>query len=214
MNQLSLIFPFSEVVKVPEGREELEKALDLAFLHGGLPQGTPFSPTVTNVMMIPIDYELSHGFRDLNGRSFVNTRYADDFTVSSRYDFDPRAVEKFIVDTLAKFNAPFTINASKTRYGSRSGRNWNLGLMLNKDNDITVGHKRKRQLQTMLHNYIMDKKNGVSWSLHDVQVMDGNLNFCRMVEKEAIDSIVGHINQKMGVDVRRMITVDLTNPVS
>ena len=40
MRQLSMIFPFSEVVKIQEGREELEKALDLAFLHGGLPQGT------------------------------------------------------------------------------------------------------------------------------------------------------------------------------
>lgn len=209
MQQLSMIFPFSEVVKLESGRAELEKALELAFLNGGLPQGTPFSPTITNVMMIPVDYELSHGFRNLNNQSFVNTRYADDFTISSKYEFDPKEVEKFITDTLAQFNAPFTLNESKTRYGSSAGRNWNLGLMLNKDNVITVGHKRKRQLQTMLHNYILDKRNGIRWDLHDVQVMDGNINYCRMVEEEATDNIIKHINEKMGVDVCRMIREDL-----
>jgi len=209
MQQLSMIFPFSEVVKLESGRAELEKALELAFLNGGLPQGTPFSPTITNVMMIPVDYELSHGFRNLNNQSFVNTRYADDFTISSKYEFDPKEIEKFITDTLAQFNAPFTLNESKTRYGSSSGRNWNLGLMLNKDNVITVGHKRKRQLQTMLHNYILDKRNGIRWDLHDVQVMDGNINYCRMVEEEATNNIIKHINEKMGVDVCRMIREDL-----
>lgn len=209
MQQLSMIFPFSEVVKLESGRAELEKALELAFLNGGLPQGTPFSPTITNVMMIPVDYELSHGFRNLNNQSFVNTRYADDFTISSKYEFDPKEVEKFITDTLAQFNAPFTLNESKTRYGSSAGRNWNLGLMLNKDNVITVGHKRKRQLQTMLHNYILDKRNGIRWDLHDVQVMDGNIKYCRMVEEEATDNIIKHINEKMGVDVCRMIREDL-----
>ncbi len=41
---LSMIFPFSEVVKDFNGKTELEKALSLAFLDGGLPQGTPISP--------------------------------------------------------------------------------------------------------------------------------------------------------------------------
>ena len=81
MNQFSMVFPFSEVIKVPEGREELRKALNLAFLDGGLPQGTPISPLITNVMMIPIDYQLYKKLRDFNGNRFVYTRYADDFTI-------------------------------------------------------------------------------------------------------------------------------------
>lgn len=44
MRMVSQIFPFSEVVKTGEGRAGLERALSLAFLDGGLPQGTPLSP--------------------------------------------------------------------------------------------------------------------------------------------------------------------------
>lgn len=209
MSMLSMIFPISEVVKYQVGRDELRKALELAFLNGGLPQGTPISPLITNVMMIPVDYKLSNAFRNYNEQAFVYTRYADDFIISSKFDFDVHTVEKLVVDTLASFNAPFTINEKKTRYGSSAGRNWNLGVMLNKDNEITIGHKKKRQFQSMLYNYITDKRNGVPWSKEDIQVMQGLYSYYRMVEKEPIDAIIAHINAKMDANVLRMIKEDL-----
>lgn len=209
MYMLSMIFPISEVVKYQVGRDELRKALELAFLNGGLPQGTPISPLITNVMMIPVDYKLSNAFRNYNEQAFVYTRYADDFIISSKFDFDVHTVEKLVVDTLASFNAPFTINEKKTRYGSSAGRNWNLGVMLNKDNEITIGHKKKRQFQSMLYNYITDKRNGVPWSKEDIQVMQGLYSYYHMVEKEPIDAIIAHINAKMDANVLRMIKEDL-----
>lgn len=209
MYMFSMIYPFSEVVKYPIGRSELRKALELAFLNGGLPQGTPISPLITNVMMIPVDFKLANQFRDYERQRFVYTRYADDFIISSRYDFNVRDVEKLVVDTLSGFNAPFTINAAKTRYGSSAGRNWNLGVMLNKDNEITVGHKKKHQLQNMLHNYIKDKERGVSWSYEDLQTLQGLHSYYCMVEKPAIDAIVAHVNEKNHTDVLRMIKEDL-----
>jgi len=209
MQQLGYIFPFSEIVKYPIGRSELMKALELAFLNGGLPQGTPISPLITNVMMIPIDFKLSNELRSFEKQSFIYTRYADDFIVSSKYDFDFKRVERWIVEVLAEFNASFTIKAEKTRYGSSAGRNWNLGVMLNKDNNITIGHKKKRQFQSMLYNYIMDKRNGILWDLHDIQVMSGLRSYYHMVEPTAIDNIINHINEKMGVNVLRLIKEDL-----
>lgn len=210
LRMFSMVFPFSEVMRTPDGAKELKTALDLAFLNGGLPQGTPISPLITNIMMIPIDFELANGFRDLNGQRFVYTRYADDFQISSRYEFNFRDVEGYIAQTLSKFEAPFQINAEKTRYGSSSGSNWNLGLMLNKENEITVGHKKKRRLQAMLSSYIMDRRNGIFWELIDLQTMDGFLNYCRSVEKETIDRILEHINEKFGVDVVKLIRSDLS----
>lgn len=204
-----MVFPFSEIVKFPNGEAELRKALDLAFLNGGLPQGTPLSPLITNVMMIPVDYKLANAFRDFDKQRFIYTRYADDFIISSKVDFDVHRVEKLVVDTLHEFGAPFTINESKTRYGSSAGRNWNLGVMLNKDNEITVGHKKKRQFQSMLYNYITDKSKGISWPREDVQTMQGLHSYYRMVEPETIDAIVKHTNEKMETDVLRLIKDDL-----
>lgn len=178
-------------------------------MDGGLPQGTPISPTITNIMMIPVDFKLANGFRDFNNQRFIYTRYADDFQVSSKYTFCFRDVEKFISDTLSEFGAPFKINASKTRYGSSAGSNWNLGVMLNKDNEITVGYKKKKQFQAMLSAYIMDRKNGIAWDKSDIQTMDGYRNYYRMVEGENIDKMVSHIGEKFGVNVVQMIKEDL-----
>lgn len=209
IKMLGMVFPFSEVIKSTVGERELRKAIELAFLDGGLPQGTPISPLITNIMMIPVDYKLANGFRDFNHQRFVYTRYADDFLVSSKYTFSFREVEKFIVDTLKSFGAPFTIKSEKTRYGSSAGSNWNLGVMLNKDNEITVGHKKKRQFQAMLASYIMDKKNGKDWDKSDIQTMEGYRNYYRMIEGDTIDKMVAHIGEKFGVDVVQLIKDDL-----
>ncbi len=157
LKMFSMIYPFSEIMKHDIGKKELSQALELAFLDGGLPQGTPISPVITNVMMIPIDFKLSNGLREYNNQHYVYTRYADDFLISSKYTFKFKEIEQFIINTLNNFEAPFTINSKKTRYGSSAGSNWNLGVMLNKDNQITVGHKKKRQSQAMLASYVMDK---------------------------------------------------------
>lgn len=209
MSMFSMVFPFSEVVKTQRGRDSLRTALELAFLDGVLPQGTPISPLITNVMMIPVDFKLTKALRDFNKQRFIYTRYADDFIISSQYDFNVCDIEELVCDVLKGFSAPFSINESKTRYGSSAGRNWNLGVMLNKDNEITVGNKKKRQFQSMLYNYITDKKNGIAWSREDLMVMQGLHSYYRMVEERAIDAIVQHINDKMRVDVIRLIKDDL-----
>ena len=268
MKMFSMIFPFNEIIAYG-GEEELKTALELAFLDGGLPQGTPISPTITNIMMIPIDYTINKQLRGKNvgmpyiktakdmwdsektyekgdlvyhdyktwvatgenrgsepgaideyfgevngvwkekGQSFVYTRYADDFLISSKYDFRPFEMQGYISRVLVEFSAPFTIKSQKTRYGSSAGSNWNLGVMLNKDNQITVGHKKKRQFQSMLHSFIVDTLNGNPWDVSDIQVMAGYHSYYRMVEKAAIDGIIQHINEKHGVNVLEMIRAQL-----
>lgn len=205
----SMVFPFSLLMETPRGAEALKTALSLCFLNGGLPQGTPISPFLTNVMMIPIDHALSNRLRDFGGQHLVYTRYADDMLISCRFNFQIRDVEMLIFDTLRQFEAPFRLNKSKTRYGSSSGSNWNLGVMLNKDNEITVGNTRKRQFQSMLTAYIRDKRVGISWDIGDIQTMEGLRSYYRSVEGETIDRIVAHINTRFGVNVVAMIKADL-----
>lgn len=210
MKMLRMIFPFSEVMKYRDGEEQLAKALELGFLDGVLPQGTPLSPMLTNIIMIPVDYKLSKELRNHNKQQFTYTRYADDFQVSSKYGFKFREIEQIIVDTLASFGAPFTLNASKTRYGSSAGRNWNLGLMLGADNKITVGHQNKRQFWAMLTHYATDKLNGVSWDLHDVQTLEGYRNYYGMVEgRDYINGVIKELSDKFHIDIIESIKKDL-----
>jgi hypothetical protein len=210
LDMLSMIFPFSEIVKRDEGWLELTKALELCFLNGGLPQGTPISPFITNVMMIPLDHRFSNSLRSFEKNRFVYTRYADDLLISSKHNFDKDKVQAFVSDTLREFNAPFTVKPEKTRYGSSAGRNWNLGVMLNKDNQITIGHKKKKQFKAMLDNYIRSKQSGQHWELHDVQVLSGLISYYRMIEMEYIDYVIGNYSEKNKLDIMARIKADLS----
>jgi hypothetical protein len=207
--QLSRLFPFSEIANRGDGAAELRRALSLCFLNNGLPQGTPISPFLTNVMMIPIDHKLSNGLRNFDKHRFVYTRYADDLLISCKHDFDKDKVQRFVIDTLAEFGAPFSIKPEKTRYGSSAGRNWNLGLMLNSDNQITIGHKRKKEFKAMLDNYIRGRKSGRGWERHDIQVLGGLISYYRMVEREYIDYLIRQCGDKHGNDIEACIKADL-----
>ena len=140
---------------------------------------------------------------------WIYSRYADDFLISSRNPFMFKEAEKMIIDTLKSYDAPFELNTQKTRYGSSSGANWNFGVMLNKDNQMTIGRARKRQFEAMLHAYAKDKKSGVDWSIDDVRHLEGLRSYYKMVEGDTIDRIVEHIANKTGVNISLCIKQDL-----
>lgn len=208
MSMFSMIFPFSEIVKREDGKEALQKALDLCFLNGGLPQGTPISPTITNVMMIPIDHQICNELRNAK-EHYIYTRYADDILISSRVKFNCNKLQDYIIRVLKTYNAPFVLKKEKTRYGSSAGRNWNLGVMLNKDNQITIGYQKAKNFKAMCCNYISDKKSDITWDRHDVQVFSGLISYYRMIEKEYVNYVIDHYNEKFGVNIEMLIKNDL-----
>lgn len=203
------IYPLNIVMKMSAGKEELSKALELCFLNGGLPQGTPMSPFITNVMMIPIDHELLRFCGKVSEPHLIYTRYADDLVISSRYDFDYHSVEDSINAVLRSFDAPFAIKKEKTHYGNIAGRNWILGVMLNKDYKITVGHEKKKRFKAMLVNYILSCKKGVMWDLDDVYHFQGCIAHYRNIEPEYFDYIIEQYNKKFGVNVKQMIRAQI-----
>ena len=215
MNMLSIIFPFSEIVKFPNGREALENVLRFCVLDGGLPQGTPMSPLLTNIIMIPIDHKLSNAlnkkkYTSPSGKEYglIYTRYADDIHISCRIKFDWREIEAYVNKVLAYFNAPFKLNPQKTRFASNAGANWILGYMLNQNHEITVGAKRKKQLKATLTNYMLDRQNGNPWELTDVQVLNGELAYCRSIEKDNIENLMKKLSSKYG-NIEAAIKADL-----
>ncbi len=203
--QLETIFPFNEIVARPNGREALVKALSICYLNNGLPQGTPISPTLTNLFMIPIDHYIAKTAREMTPH-LVYTRYADDIILSSDLAFNWREVQDTIVDIVAnKFHAPFSLNTTKTRYGSSAGRNWNLGVMLNSDNQITIGHSKKKVFKAMLFSFMNDEKNGNVWSLEDTQHLQGLISYYKMVEGATIETIIKSYSTKFNKDVEQTI---------
>lgn len=213
------IFPFSEVVKLPEGEEALRKSLDLCFLNGSLPQGTPMSPMLTNIVMIPIDLRISNDlrkreemdYREKGGQrnTFTYTRYSDDIQISSSRDFNYGNLINHIKKVLRDFDAPVKLNLDKTKYGNYNGRNWILGVMLNNKNEITVGTERKQRVRAALSNYILDNINGKERTLHDVQKLNGEISYIHSIEPKWRDMIYKKYNEKYGINVEEMFKKDL-----
>lgn len=208
LKMLSKIFPFNVIIA--RDKYVLENALSLCFLNGGLPQGTPISPTITNLMMIPIDHAIAKYCRN-HSPSLCYTRYADDIIISSKTSFKWSEVQNDILKILSDFEAPFSLNTKKTRYGSASGRNWNLGVMLNKDNNITIGNGKKKIFKAMLFQFCTDYKNNEPWSIDDTAHLQGLRSYYEMVEGKNIENIVNKYSEKTGVDINAAIKNIISN---
>ena len=220
IKMFSEVYPFSEIIKSERGKTALEKCLNLCFLDGGLPQGTPMSPLITNIMMIAIDHEIFNTLRNMtvtspngNKDSFVYTRYADDIMVSNRYQFSKTEIINVVESILAKYNAPFSLNKEKTRYGSNAGSNWMLGIMLNQEYKMTVGYKRKKRLKSAINNYMLDRKAGTIWDYEDLAHLQGEISYCMSIEEETIKHILKTYSDKFE-DVMSALKEDIKSATS
>jgi len=78
------------------------------------------------------------------------------------------------------------LKESKTRYGSSAGRNWNLGLMLNKDQQITVGHARKERAKAMLWNLM---SHPIQVNKEEAYVLGGEFAYIESIEPEYMTTL-------------------------
>ena len=204
IQQLEKIYPFAVY---PSTMPRI--IANFATLNGGLPQGTPLSPMLTNLIMIEIDYKINRLIYDLTQEAglfkqhYVYTRYADDIIISAKnnfkYDIIIEAIDNLLEDT------PLTINREKIRYGSSSGRNWNLGIMYNKDNELTIGYREKQKLKVTIYNYIHD---GL-WPLEDLRWLLGKLNWLHNVQSDYFEGLMNYYKNKYNVDVIKNIISDI-----
>ena len=77
--------------------------------------------------------------------------------------------------------------------------------MLNKNNDITIGHEKKKIFKAMLFQFMTDFTNGNWWSADDTMHLQGLISYYTMVEGETITELVAKYSQKFGRDVASAI---------
>lgn len=208
MKVLSTIYPFSAVCESPRGKAALEQALSLCFLNGGLPQGTPISPMLTNILMIPFDHKFNNHLEAFGDQNYVYTRYADDILISSRKPFDYKKVCAEIAATLAAADSPIKLNEKKTTYGNSAGSNWMFGMMLNANNEITVGWKNVKAFRSTLNTYLYERSQGIFWPLERLQSLGGMISYYNMVNAEWLNKILDVYNKKYRTSVLYCIKQD------
>jgi len=156
------------------GVYEKDLIIKVCTREGATPQGAPTSPMLTNMVMVANDVAITKYCKE---HHLVYTRYADDILISSKVSFDWETVQQDIQNILKYYE----LKTEKTRYGSFNGRNWNLGLMYNNKNQITVGHKKKQLVKNMVHNYMTkpECKTYENW-----YNLIGTIGYCAYIEPE------------------------------
>ena len=207
VSQLSKVYPFAT------GGEStinfLKLLAEFSCLNNKLPQGTPISPWLTNLIMIEYDYKITKLLNNIHNKGlkkqrYVYTRYADDILISAKEKFDYQT----IIDEIKELfkDTPLTIKDEKTRFGSSAGRNWNLGIMYNKDCTLTIGHKKKRQLKDNIYYFIKFKDN---FSIDECWWLQGNISWLQSVEPEYTKGLLKYYKDKFDVDVLKEITLKI-----
>ena len=118
----------------------------LTTYEGGLPQGAPTSPRLSNVVLYDLDVKLT---ALAERRGFRYTRYADDLAFSRAKDH-PRRVRGLAqsVGRLLKANG-FRLHPGKTRILRRHQRQTVCGLVVN--DRLNLPRKTRRELRAALH---------------------------------------------------------------
>ena len=187
------VYPFKFI---PE--KDLDSIIKASLLNGTLPQGSHLSPTLTNIAMVPIDHAINEKLTNYKGHHYVYTRYADDITISCKEKFDPDEIIREIKYIFREWAVPFRINNQKTRFGSIAGRNYHLGIIVNKDNQLSVGHEKNQKFRAQIFNFCTV---GHEWEIHDVQKMLGLISYYRAIEPNFVEKVLTKYGEKFGIDI-------------
>ncbi|QKG79312.1 reverse transcriptase family protein [Tenuifilum thalassicum] len=158
-----------------------------------LPQGSPTSPTLTNILCKKLDRRLT-GLAKRFGATY--TRYADDITFSSLHNIykDDDFIKE--LKRIIEEDQKLVINPNKTRLQKAGYRQEATGLIVNEK--VNVHRRYIKQIRMWLYywekygyekaeqifkrDYIADKGHVKNMNAHLVNVLDGKLEFLKMVK--------------------------------
>jgi hypothetical protein len=180
-----------------------------------LPQGSPTSPTLTNILCRNLDRRLN-GLANRFGITY--TRYADDITFSSPHNI--YADETFIQELkrIIEEDQKLVINPKKTRLQKSGYRKEATGLIIN--DKVNVSRRYVKQIRMWLHywekygyfkaaqifkrDYTTDKGHVKNTNVQMANVLKGKLLFLKMVKGDEDGTYIG---LKSRIDI-------LTNKIS
>jgi RNA-directed DNA polymerase len=146
-----------------------------------LPQGSPASPAITNLLCRRLDRRLTAMAEKLG---FIYTRYADDLTFSASGDS-----LRYICNILKRTESivaheGFTINEEKTRILRKSRQQEVTGVVVN--DKPNVDNKTLKRFRATLFQIEKDGLEGKHWGNSDnlIAAIGGFANFVAMVNPE------------------------------
>ncbi len=160
-----------------------------------LPQGSPTSPTLTNILCTTLDRRLN-GLAKFHNAKY--SRYADDITFSSPHNIYKN--EDFITELkrIIEEDQKLAINQSKTRLQKKQYRQATTGLTVNEKVNVTRRYVKQVRMylfywekygyhkanQIFRRDYASDKGHVKNLNASLSNVLQGKLDFLSMVKGE------------------------------
>ena len=170
------------LISTQEEKEEITLDNQTFYLYKGkryLPQGSPASPMITNLICRKLDSRISGIAKKFE---FNYTRYADDITLSSN-SYENISKILFYVKKISNEEG-FNIHPNKTRVMKKGDRQEVTGVVVNEKLSINKkGLKKFRALLFQIENYGID---GKEWrgNKNIIPAIWGYANFIAMVDRE------------------------------
>ena len=165
--------------------EQKEVILDgeKLYLYTGnryLPQGSPASPMISNLICRKLDKRMSGIATSLG---FVYTRYADDMTFSSKEYLNINKMLYWVKGIVKEEG--FILHPDKTRIMKKGARHEVTGVVVNEK--PSVNRKELKRFRALLYQIEQSGLEGKSWhgkSENLISVIWGYANFIKMVDEQ------------------------------
>lgn len=194
----------------------------LCFVNGGLPQGGPASPFLSNLVGAKLDYKInkliSTWRRRVQPRIRINgkwvrlkptaarihpiryTRYCDDLTFSS--DYEDLWVLRHSVERILK-STGLLANPNKIRTRTRGSRLLVCGVVVNKV--LSTPRQHRRALRSRLHRLICNAHYGVC--PRQTELVCGRPEPVNFNQLTGMVAHIDHINPEQGAAFRVLLDI-------
>lgn len=152
--------------------------------------GAPSSPLLSNAIMRKFDEDMHSWSISMN---IEYSRYADDITFSTNSKGLSAVIQEKITSVVAGLSeVQLELNERKTAHVSKKHQRRITGLIINNDDNISLGRERKREISSLIHKFLHNR-------LPDDEIfrLQGLLGFAADVERSFIVSM----NNKYGNQV-------------
>lgn len=184
----------------------------IACYNNKLPQGSPCSPVITNLITHSLDIRLASLAKK---HSCTYSRYADDITFSTRKSIFPTQIMRqeesgeYIAGKKLRSDitrAGFSINDKKTRIQYKDSRQDVTGLIVNKKPNVKKEYWRtvKSQCHSLFRTGTFFKKTSEGDIEGNINELEGSLNFIDQVDrynrrrqKPPLNNVYKHANHRI-----------------
>ncbi len=144
--------------------------------------GAPSSPIISNAVMYDFDMEVSEWSAS---KGLTYTRYADDMIFSTNTKDNCREIQNKILESSERMvGVNLSLNTKKTTFLSKKSQRRVTGLIVNNDDQVSLGRAKKREIKALVHRFDIG-----ALSDDDLNYLQGLLGFAKHVEPSFISSL-------------------------